>query len=141
MIVIHLLRFPCICHLLTEEWRKKESRFRIVLIEVTEQIHCQFLLKTMCKMTHTIDFRFWVSVCVASGDQVERDKGQWNSESANSLHFTPQVSLTSLNTLLRLSRSLHCTLLNSDFSGLSLQRNAVRDYHILKKILPPQVLH
>lgn len=64
----------------------------------------------------------------------KKDKGQWNSLSANSLCLAPQVSLTSLNTLLWLSKSLRCMLLNSDFSWLSLQQGAVRDYHILKKI-------
>lgn len=86
-------------------------------------------------MTHINDFSS-VSLCGIYGSS-----GQWNGVSANSPHFTPQVSLTSLNTLLRLSRSLRCTLLNSDFSWLSLQHAAVRDYHILKKILLPQLLH
>lgn len=54
---------------------------------------------------------------------------------ADSFHCTHQVSLTSLNTLLRLSGGLHSTLLSLDFSRLSLRHGAAGDYHILKKIL------
>lgn len=92
------------------------------------------------KMTHIMDYRLWVNHCVTSEDQVGKIKSS-GTQSANSLDFTPQVSLTSLNTLHRpFFGSLHSSLLNSDFR-LALQHGAVRDYHILKKILLPQVLH
>lgn len=62
----------------------------------------------------------------------------------SSLHFTPQVSVTSLNMCLHPLRSLRSLLLNSDSRGTSLQLGTVGDYHILKnkkKILLTQVLH
>lgn len=34
-----------ICNFLTEKWRKKGMRFRIVMIVVAKPIHCQFMLK------------------------------------------------------------------------------------------------
>lgn len=73
------------------------------------------------------DLRFWgqCGIWGSSQKKKRRDNGQWDSVSISSLHFTPQVLLTSLNTLHHLSRSLRRTLLNSDFSWLRRQRRSV----------------
>lgn len=38
---------------------------------------------SICKTPHITDYRFGVSVCVTSEDQVGKDKRQWNSARAN----------------------------------------------------------